>query len=112
MYIEGYTNSKLTDQQVGTCIRFNMEYNAFYNRYRGQLDNTLYEQVYEKLGDFYYVLTSGILDDPNRYDYTVKIKALHEMRDVIGRVFASSQRISNPSILSLMYEVYGILTTI
>lgn len=112
MFIEGYTNSILSSQDINTLINFKIEYSQFYVKYNSQLVNTLYENLYNHMGQMSYYLTTGVLDDSSRPDYNNALGCLRNVNTEIKNIFQSTLTLSDSNITNMLRVVNKILSKI
>lgn len=112
MFIEGFTNSILSSKDINTLIGFKVDYSHFYVKYNSQLVNTLYENLYNYIGEMSYYLTTGVLDDSSRPDYNDALNCLRNVNTEIKNILQSHLTLNDTTMTNTLRIVNTILSKI
>ena len=100
-----------TYQEVKRIMQFSTLFTDLYARYERMWRGTVFETLYNKLGNIDYTLNSGVLDDDTVFEYKTAIGTLNDLKTAIEDILKSEEKLADAYIYDLMIEAYTILTT-
>lgn len=109
--IEEFTtfSPRYTYEQIRKCSMFTYYFTKMFNANEVRFHGTVFAKVNELAPKFDYVMTHGILDDPNGPEYSSSRKTVKDMRKAIEDVLKSGYIIVDSDVKTSMLDVYNIL---
>jgi hypothetical protein len=96
--------------QIKKCLAFTHYFGQMYVQNEGYLAGTAFTKVRDLIPQFEYVISHGVLDDPNGSEYTSGKETLENMKTAIESILKSNFIIVDTRVKDHMSDTYNIIS--